>query len=141
MLTALLLFGLRGGQAFASPPFAVARLDGVTIAGLPAVTGHIHVDQFGYLPDEDKVAVISAPVHGYNSDDHYAPGNSLELRKRDGGAVVFSGPAKPWNGLKVHEDSGDRGWWFDFSAFNKPGEYYVFDPSTQKRSPIVRIGP
>jgi len=121
------------------PPYSVRPLTGVTIPGLPAITSHICVDQFGYLPDGAKVAVISDPVKGYNSFDHYTPGPKLELRTRAGKSVL-SGSPNQWNAGAVHEDSGDRGWWFDFSAVTAPGEYYVFDPSTQLRSALFRIG-
>src|SRR5579872_265962 len=103
------------GAAQASyPAYSVQPLSGVTIAGLPAVTSHICVDQFGYLPSGEKVAVISDPQKGYNSFDHYQPGPTLEIRSKDG-KTVFSGATEQWNGGAVHEDSGDRGWWFDFS--------------------------
>ncbi len=134
----MLLLGLAlliGGP----PPYAVAPLEGVTIPGLPAVTGHICVDQFGYLPSGDKVAVIADPRKGYNADDHYACGPRLEVRRRNG-TTVLTGASVPWNGGATHEDSGDRGWWFDFSAVKTPGEYYVYDPTTRLRSPVFRVG-
>jgi len=123
----------------ATPPYAVPRLAGVTIPGLPPVTGHITVDQFGYLPNDPKVAVISDPQKGYNADDHFKPGQKMELRTRDG-KTVFSGLPAPWKNGQTDEISGDRGWWFDFSLVKTPGEYYVFDPASKLRSPIVRIG-
>lgn len=121
------------------PPHAVPRLQGVTIPGLPAVTGRIHVDQLGYLPDLPKVAVISDPQQGYNASDSYTPGQQLEVRRKSDGTVVHKGAPVQWNNGQVHADSGDRGWWFDFSDVKDPGEYYVFDPSTQQRSPVFRI--
>jgi len=121
------------------PAFAVPRLEGVTIPGLPAVTGHICVDQFGYLPEGAKVAVISDPVKGYNAFDHYRPAAKLFLKTAEG-KTVFVGPAVSWKEGATDDDSGDRGWWFDFSSVKQPGEYYIYDPDNQDRSPIVRIG-
>lgn len=121
------------------PPYAVPRLEGTPIAGLPPITGRIHVDQFGYLPDESKVAVISDPQRGYNQGDSYSPGGTLEVRQRSGGMTVHKGPARPWKNGATHEDSGDRGWWFDFSAVKTPGEYYVFDPKTNLRSAVFEV--
>ncbi len=121
------------------PAYSVRPISGVTIPGLPSVTSHICVDQFGYLPKESKVAVISDPIKGYNAFDHYQPGAKLQLRTRDGKTVLVAS-ATPWNGGATHGDSGDRGWWFDFSAVTTPGEYYVYDPTNRVRSPIVRIG-
>jgi hypothetical protein len=128
------------GQDSSYPAYAVPRLSGVTIQGLPPVTGRICVDQFGYLPDSAKVAVISDPRKGYNSADHYAPGKVLEVRRRSDGKVVSSGAPIAWKGGAIHEDSGDRGWWFDFSSLGDSGEYYIFDPSTSMRSPVFKIG-
>jgi endoglucanase len=122
------------------PPYSIHRLSGVTIPGLPEVDGHLRVDQFGYLPDESKVAVIADPLKGYNSWDHYTPGTKLQLRQRSG-KTVFVGAITQWNGGAVDDDSGDRGWWFDFSSVKAPGEYYVYDPSTQRRSPVFQINP
>lgn len=124
-----------------NPAYSVAKLEGITIKGLPPVNGHIHVDQFGYLPDETKVAVISDPIKGYNAGDVFKPGFRYELRERQSGKVVFSGILKVWSQGKVHEDSGDRGWWFDFTSVKGPGEYYVYDKGNECRSPVVRIGP
>ena len=127
-------------QVPAYPAYAVPRLEGETIKGLPPVTGRICVDQFGYLPSAEKVAVISDPQKGYNSADHYTPGKTLLVRRRNDGKGVASGAPIPWNGGAVHEDSGDRGWWFDFSSLKDPGEYYVYDPVSKMRSPMFKIG-
>jgi len=124
----------------AYPMYAVPRMAGVTVPGLPPVTGRITVDQFGYLPDEDKVAVISDPQKGYNVGDRYAPGKLLEVRRRTDGTVVHRGAPAVWNHGATDDNSGDRGWWFDFSAVKEPGEYYIYDGSTKKRSPVFRIG-
>ncbi|TVR51663.1 MAG: glycoside hydrolase family 9, partial [Puniceicoccaceae bacterium] len=53
--------------------------------------------------------------------------------------MVHRGAPQPWNEGAVHEDSGDRGWWYDFSAVRESGEFYVYDPSTGLRSPVFRI--
>jgi len=133
------LMALCGKIAVDFPAYSVAPLSGVTIAGLPAVTSHICVDQFGYLPDGSKVAVISDPQKGYNANDHYTCGSKLEVRDRSG-KTVFTGAATAWRNGATHEDSGDKGWWFDFSTVTGSGQYYVYDPSTKERSPLFRIG-
>lgn len=107
---------------------------------LPPVTSRIHVDQFGYLPDEAKVAVISDPKVGYNNFDHYTPPSQLSLRDAKTGKDVLIGAVKAWNNGTTSEIHGDRGWWFDFSTVKTPGEYYVYDAASGKRSPTVRIG-
>src|SRR5471030_1646855 len=130
---------LIGRSQSSFPPYAVKPFTGVTISGLPEVTGHICVDQFGYLPDGKKVAVISDPMKGYNSFDRYTPGIKIQVLTR-GGKVILEGSPTIWNNGEVHQDSGDRGWWFDFSSIKTPGEYYVYDPSTHKRSAVFKIG-
>jgi hypothetical protein len=123
----------------AYPDFAIPRLEGVTVPGLPAITSRFHVDQLGYRPSFDKVAVISDPQRGYNAAESYTPGPVIEVREKATGKVVFSGAPKLWRNGAIHEDSGDRGWWFDFSAVRTEGEYYLFDPSTQLRSAVFRV--
>jgi hypothetical protein len=128
-----------GGMLCAAP--AEAAPGGAAIAVLPPLTSHIHVDQFGYLPDEQKVAVVSDPQKGANAGDHFSVGPLLELRQVADGKVTFQGPAELFKGGKTDAISGDRGWWFDFSAVRQPGEYYVFEPKLGVRSHVVRIGP
>lgn len=122
------------------PAWAVPALEGVTIPGLPPVTGHLHVDQFGYLPAERKVAVLSDPQRGFNAGDRYSPPAQLEIRRAADGAMVFSGPPLLYDGGRTDAVSGDRGWWFDFTPLHRPGRYYVFDPALGRRSPVFRIG-
>jgi hypothetical protein len=121
------------------PARAVPRLEGVTRPGLPPVTGRIHVDQFGYLPAAAKVAVLSDPKRGYNAGDEYAPPAELEVRAVESGETVLRGAPVAWRDGAIHAESGDRGWWFDFSALAAPGSYYVFDPEAGLRSPVFRI--
>jgi len=87
------------------------------------------------------VAVVSDPQKGANANDHFSVGSSLELRQVADGKVAYRGPAEQFKGGKTDPISGDRGWWFDFSAIRQPGEYYVYDPKLGVRSHLVRIGP
>lgn len=132
-----LLMGLL--VAAAAPTYGVRTLHGVTKPGLPPVTSRLCVDQFGYLPSETKTCVVSDPQKGYNSDNRYQPGATMEVRTKSG-KTVLTGPARTWKDGRVHEDSGDKGWWFDFSALKEPGDYYVFDPKTGMRSPTFSVG-
>jgi len=56
----------------------------------------IMVDQFGYLENATKVAVISNPQVGYNSGSSFSPGNTYELRNWSNGTVVFSDQLQVW---------------------------------------------
>jgi endoglucanase len=140
LLTAVPL-SARSAQTISYPVYAIPRLEGITVRGLPAVTGRIAVDQFGYLPMGDKVAIITNPVRGYDAGDKYHPGPELQVRTVPDGKIVLRGAPLPWNNGAVHADSGDQGWWLDFSSLREPGKYYIYDPSTRLRSPCFKIGP
>ena len=94
------------------------------------ISKHIKIDQFGYLPNSKKFAVIVDPQTGYNAAESFSPGtgaNQYQVRRWSDDVVVFSGTLVAWNSGGTHTQSGDRGWWFDFSSVTVPGSYYVFD--------------
>jgi len=107
-------------------------------AALP-LNHHILVDQFGYRPEDPKVAVVRTPHAGYDASDAFAPGERYEVRRASDGAVVHSGRLQPWNGGAVEDSSGDSGWWFDFSTLKTPGRYVIVDVDRGVRSPTFSI--
>jgi hypothetical protein len=80
------------------------------------VTARIIIDQFGYLPEMVKVAIISDPQQGFNEAEAYLPGTMLEVRKFSDNELVFSGAVTAWKNGTTHDQSGDKIWWFDFST-------------------------
>lgn len=90
-------------------------------------TQFIKVDQFGYQNVDEKVAVISNPQKGYNNVVSFTPGKIYQVRNWDTNAVVFTGTPVSWKNGATHDQSGDKVWWFDFSALSAPGSYYVYD--------------
>ncbi len=108
----------------------------------PAVAAHtaIKVDQFGYLPGAQKVAVIANPVSGFDTSEAYAPGSRFEVRRTSDDSVAFSSTISAWNSGATDPASGDQVWWFDFSALTEAGEYQVVDPSTGEHSYTFAIG-
>jgi hypothetical protein len=58
------------------------------------VTPHIKVDQFGYLPEAQKIAVISDPQVGFNAAESYIPGVALEVRRATDHSVAYSARAE-----------------------------------------------
>ncbi len=141
--TAVLVVGqLSPGTPTASPypDFAVRPMPKHSARLRHPATSRIHVDQFGYPVAAEKWAVISNPEQGYNAMEAYTPGPTLQVRKFPGEQVVFTGPTATWNSGTIHADSGDRGWWFNFSALQAPGDYFIFDPTTNYRSAIFRVG-
>jgi hypothetical protein len=104
---------------------------------------HIKIDQFGYLPNSKKLAVIADPQTGYNASESFNPGtgiNQYQVRRWSDDAVVFSGTLVAWNSGATHAQSGDRGWWFDFSSLTTPGSYYVYDLANNVGSYRFEIG-
>ncbi len=99
----------------------------------------IHIDQFGYLPGANKVAVISDPQIGYNSDQNYNPSSTMEVRNSSNDQVVYTGPVEAWNNGETHAGSGDKGWWFDFSSVTSSGDYYLLDPLTGEQTGVFTI--
>lgn len=99
----------------------------------------IHVDQFGYLPSVSKVAVIANPQVGYNANESYTPSDVLEVRDANTDEIIlFGAPIQFANGA-TDSDSGDKGWWFDFTPLNTPGDYYIYDLANNISSHIFEV--
>lgn len=97
------------------------------------------VDQFGYLTDAEKIAVIRDPQTGFDASEAFTPGTSYALVDAATGEQVETGEPSAWNNGATDASSGDRAWRFDFSAATKPGEYYVLDSEQGVRSHVFRI--
>jgi endoglucanase len=119
------------GLALAYPAAAEAPPDTAT----PAIV----IDQFGYPPDQPKVAVLREPVMGFDAPRPYAPGAVLQVVEEGSGRVVLSGPPVAWSGGAVDPSSGDRAWWFDFSSLRTPGRYRIVDPERHESSAPFRV--
>ncbi|WP_066406688.1 glycoside hydrolase family 9 protein [Flavisolibacter tropicus] len=106
-------------------------------------TYHIKVDQFGYLTASKKVAVIVDPQVGYNAAESFLPGtgtNQYQVRRWSDDVVVFAGTLQAWGSGTTHTQSGDKGWWFDFTSVTTPGSYYVYDVANNIGSFRFEIG-
>ncbi|OAV43445.1 glycoside hydrolase family 9 protein [Lewinella sp. 4G2] len=87
----------------------------------------IRIDQFGYLPNATKVAVIAKAVDGYNAGEgiDLNQGATVDLIDATTNAVVFSAYPQLWNGGGKDDLSGDKGAWFDFTEFDTEGAYRI----------------
>jgi endoglucanase len=103
------------------------------------VSKYIIVDQFGYLPEADKVAIIADPQVGFNADDSYFPGKELELINVSTDVTVYKAIPVVWNKGQIDKQAGDKGWWFDFSSIKDTGTYYVLDREKNMKSYNFRI--
>lgn len=101
--------------------------------------GPIVVDQFGYRPESEKLAVIRFPQVGSDAVSSFTPGSTYELVDAATGESVHSAALSPWHEGAVDDSSGDAAWWFDFSDVETPGYYYVVDPELELRSDVFRI--
>jgi len=103
------------------------------------VSPFIVVDQFGYLPDAEKIAVLRDPVEGFDAAESFTPGATYQLVDAVSGESVLEGSPTPWNGGATDDRSGDRAHWFDFSSVTTPGIYYVLDVEAGVRSDTFRV--
>ena len=88
---------------------------------------NIKIDQFGYKPSDQKIAVLSNPITGYNNTYTYTPSATIKVKNAITHATVLSAAPTIWNTGATHTASGDKAWWFDFSALITPGTYYISD--------------
>jgi endoglucanase len=104
-----------------------------------AISNFIVVDQFGYLPDAQKVAVIRDPQTGYDAAQSFTPGSNYQLVNLQTGQAVHTGTAAAWKAGATSTESGDKIWWFDFSNITAAGSYAVVDIEQNVRSPGFKI--
>ena len=109
-------------------PFVVLLLPGLVQGGPAVVDPHLKVDQFGYLPSREKVALVSDPVTGFNAPDPFTPASTYEVRRFSDDTVAYSGPVTAWRGGAAHVQSGDRVYEFDFTSLSEVGSFYIWDP-------------
>ena len=90
-------------------------------------TPHIVIDQFGYLPELEKRAVIRSPEIGYDAGQSFTPSARYAVIDTVTGEAVYEGAPEIWNEGRIHDQSGDKVWWFDFSKVTEPGTYFIRD--------------
>jgi endoglucanase len=94
----------------------------------------IIIDQFGYLPDSRKIAVIKDPHVGFDSLGSFIPGKSFSLVEIKTNKKVFTSGISAWANGAIDKSSGDKVWYFDFSSVTEPGTYYVLDNEKNLKS-------
>lgn len=122
-----------------SAPAASSSTAAASSIGVASISSFIVVDQFGYLPTAQKVAILRDPQDGYDKSQSYTPGATLSLVDMGTGQTVLTAEAKVWNKGEMHSTSGDKVWRFDFSSITTPGTYAVVDSSQNLRSPTFKI--
>ena len=115
--------------------FSALLSSGGLLAQTTAVPdARLHIDPFGYLPGEPKIAVIASPQTGYNAPNPLTPTPVYRVKRASDNLTVYSGPITAWKNGAVHDQSGDKVWHFDFTTLTEPGEYYLFDSLNNLRS-------
>jgi len=120
--------GSQGGTVDAGPIVAPQPL-----------SPNIVVDQFGYLPASEKVAVIRNPQTGFDSGHLFTPGATYALVDAHSSAKLLEAAPAQWNGGATDSSSGDKAWWFDFSSVTTPGDYFVLDETQNVRSAVFSL--
>ncbi|MCC5928077.1 MAG: glycoside hydrolase family 9 protein [Cyclobacteriaceae bacterium] len=106
-----------------------------------SINTFIRADQFGYLPEAEKIVIIAQPITGFDAPSAYSPSEILQIVDVNTGEVVFAGPSLQWNTGATHGQSGDKIWYFNFSEVQTPGRYFVLDPEKNVRSHTFYIHP
>ena len=101
----------------------------------------IIVDQFGYLPDAQKIATIKDPQVGFDANESFTPGQSYIVVNAITGEHAFSGQPVSWKNGATDGSSGDRAWHFDFTPVSETGRYYILDVENNARSFDFEISP
>jgi endoglucanase len=132
-----------GGSGDSEPPRDVQGppppMDSGPIKAPQPVSPFIVVDQFGYRPAAEKIAVIRNPQNGFDTATHFTPGSKYALVDAHTDSNVFEAAPAPWNGGSTDMSSGDQAWAFDFSSYTTAGEYYVLDETNAVRSPVFAL--
>jgi len=102
-------------------------------------TNYIVVDQFGYLPESRKIAVIRNPEQGFDAAETFKPGRTYALVDAKSKRHVFKAKPVAWKNSSVDPSSGDIVWHFDFSSVTKEGTYFVLDIERRVRSHEFQI--
>ena len=132
MITSYILTGLKNGLVVTLFLLATSPIFG-------QVT-NIKVDQFGYRTDDQKIAVITNAIEGFNAPENYQPSAQLQIINAETKEVVLAVTPTAWKGGQMHAQSGDKVWWLNFSELNTPGFYYINDEANGEFSPIFRVG-
>jgi endoglucanase len=116
-----------------------ASPDAAALTTPQPVSPFVVVDQFGYRPGDEKVAVVRSPRVGFDAPAAFAPDAVYAVVDAHTGERVMTGPVASWHDGAVDASSGDVAWHFDFSSMKTPGEYFVLDAKNGVRSDVFRV--
>ncbi|HHH52386.1 MAG TPA: hypothetical protein ENK91_01900, partial [Bacteroidetes bacterium] len=79
----------------------------------PVALKYIALDNIGYRPGDDKIAILRNPVTGYDSGESYSAGSSYQIKKVSDSTVVTTITPEEWKNGSTHDQSGDKVWWLN----------------------------
>jgi hypothetical protein len=94
---------------------------------------YILIDQFGYRPKDSKVAVIVQSLVDTKTGEPGLPAqlsDSYQVVNAENQQSVYESKAEIWQDGAIHEQSGDRAAWFNFSSVSQPGSYVIKNSRT-----------
>lgn len=104
------------------------------------VSDFIIVDQFGYRPISEKIAILRNPKSGADASENYTPGTNYVIIDKSDGLEVYTNTISVWNSGVTDTASGDQLWHFDFTNFTTEGDYYILDKDHNVKSFDFTIG-
>jgi hypothetical protein len=134
--------GAAGGAASGGSTGGSAGVGSGGAGGLMAsqpLSANIVVDQFGYRTAAEKIAVIRKPQTGFDAPATFTPGAKYALVDAHSGQKLLEAAPAVWNAGAVDSSSGDKAWWFDFTAVTTAGDYFVLDEGNAVRSDVFSI--
>jgi endoglucanase len=121
--------------------FSFILISSLVTINAQTISKNIIVDQFGYLPDSKKIAIIKNPVVGFDAVKSFIPGATYILVNANTGDHVFTAGLTAWNAGQTDASSGDKVWYFDFSSIKQNGRYFILDLDKNLRSFEFEISP
>jgi endoglucanase len=108
------------------------------LAEIP-VSNFILVDQFGYLPEGKKIAIVRDPHTGYDAHLSFTPSGNYQVINVEQQTVALNITPIAWNNGQTYAVAGDKTWWLDFSNLSTAGTYTLVDVHNNVRSPNFKI--
>jgi endoglucanase len=105
------------------------------------ISRFIIIDQFGYLPEAKKIAVLKDPQTGFDASESFSPGLIYSVINANTGEKVYTADRTIWGNGTTDASSGDKTWHFDFTPVSEPGTYYILDEEKNLKSYEFMISP
>ncbi|MCP4522454.1 MAG: T9SS type A sorting domain-containing protein [Cytophagales bacterium] len=99
-----------------------------------SISEFIVIDQIGYRPQSEKIAVIRNPQTGADQAKSFSPSTIYMVVNAETNERLFRKEITVWNNGQEDASSGDKAWHYDFSELQNEGKYYILDTVNNVRS-------